>query len=106
MSRVEDTLKKLTEESEETRDAPYSADAEFTRPNRSKSVVQSVRLPADIFAEIESIASIHEVPVSALIRGWVLEAVALEKDATLESALNRLSADVDRVRRLAGEEAA
>lgn len=101
MSHIEETLKKLTDESEETRDAPYPDDTEFTHPNRAKSVVQSVRLPGDVFEEIESIATTHDIAVGALIRGWVIEAVATEKEVTLDGALDRLTADVDRVRRLA-----
>lgn len=94
-------------ESEATRDAPYPPDAaEGTRPNRARSVVQSVRLPADAFAEIESIAKEHDVPVGALIRGWVLRSLAAERDTTLADAVDRLAADVDRLRRLANRTAA
>lgn len=38
-----------------------------------------VRLPEDAYADIERIASDAGVPVSALIRGWVLTALAAER---------------------------
>lgn len=65
-----------------------------------------MRLPADAFAETEQIAREHDVPVSALIRGWVLANVAAECDVTLADAVDRLAADVDRLRRLASRDAA
>jgi predicted DNA-binding ribbon-helix-helix protein len=106
MSRTEDLIKAAQTESEATRDEPYPADAPGQRPHRARSVVQSVRLPADAFAEVEAIAKEHDIPVGALIRGWVLRAVAAERDLTLADAVDRLAADVDRLRRLAHDSAA
>lgn len=101
MSAIEDQIEKIQDESEATRDEPYPPDTTGERPGRSRSVVQSVRLPADEFAEIEELARAADVPVSALIRGWVLAGLAEDRDATLADAVERLAADVDRVRRLA-----
>ena len=53
-------------ESEATRAEPLPEDARGER--RGRSIVQSVRLPADQFAEIERIAAEAGVPVGALIR--------------------------------------
>ncbi|MPZ63269.1 MAG: hypothetical protein GEU93_18685 [Propionibacteriales bacterium] len=106
MNSSEDLIKAAQAESEATRDEPYPSDAEGTRPNSARSVVQSVRLPADALAEIESIAKQHDVPVGALIRGWVLASLAAERDTTLADAVNRLAVDVDRLRRLATRTAA
>jgi hypothetical protein len=100
MSAIEDQIKKVQDESEETRDKPYPPGTREKRPGRSRSVVQSVRLPADEYAEIEELARAAEVPVSALIRGWVLAGLAEDRDTTLADAVERLAADVDRVRRL------
>ena len=47
---------------------------------RGRSVVQSVRLPVEEFAEIERIAAQAGVPVGALIRGWVLAGLAAERE--------------------------
>lgn len=94
-------------ESESTRDDPYPADVTApTRPNRRGSVVQSVRLPAEEFAVIEEIARAAGAPVSAMIRAWVLDALAAERNATLSDAVERLASDVERVRRLAARNVA
>jgi len=107
MSNTEDLIKAAQADSESTRDEPYPANAAVgERPNRARSVVQSVRLPADVFAEIESIAREHDIPIGALIRGWVLRGLAAERDLTLADVLDRLASDVDRLRRLASGHAA
>jgi predicted DNA-binding ribbon-helix-helix protein len=104
MSRTEDRIKAAQAESDAARDEPYPADApEGQRPGRVQSVVQSVRLPADALADIEAIAARHDVPVGALIRGWVLAALAAERDQSLGDAIDQLVNDAERVRRLAGE---
>jgi hypothetical protein len=54
-------------ESEATRDQPLPDHVKGER--RGRSVVQSVRLPADAFGAIEEVAARAGVPVSALIRG-------------------------------------
>jgi hypothetical protein len=71
------------------------------RQGRGRSVVQSVRLPEAEFADIERLAAELDVPVSALIRGWVLAGLAGERSTSLRSAIERLAADADRLRRLA-----
>jgi hypothetical protein len=40
-------------------------------------------------------------PVSALIRGWVLQGLASEQGMSLRDGIERLAADADRLRRLA-----
>lgn len=86
-------------ESEASRETPLPPSAKGQR--RGRSVVQSVRLPESEFAEIERLAAQADVPVSALIRGWVLEGLAAERGTSLRDAIERLGADADRLRRLA-----
>jgi hypothetical protein len=86
-------------ESEATRDEPLPKHVMGER--RGRSVVQSVRLPAEAFAAIEEVAARAEVPVSALIRGWVLQGLASERGMSLRDGIERLAADADRLRRLA-----
>jgi hypothetical protein len=86
-------------ESEATRDEPLPEHAKGER--RGRSVVQSVRLPAEKFAAIEEVAARAGVPVSALIRGWVLQGLATEQGTSLRDGIERLAADADRLRRLA-----
>jgi hypothetical protein len=99
MSRVEDRIKAIQEESEATRDDPYPEDIVGTRPNLAGSIVQSVRLPATEYAQIEQLAREADVPMSAMIRGLVLSGLASRKNATLKDAINRLIADADHLRR-------
>ena len=86
-------------ESEAAIGQPIPEDARGER--RGRSVVQSVRLPAEDFAEIERIAAQARVPVGALIRGWVLAALAAERGTSLRDAIDHLAEEAQRLRRLA-----
>jgi predicted DNA-binding ribbon-helix-helix protein len=86
-------------ESEATRDQPLPEAVRGER--RGRSVVQSVRLPAEEFAEIERIAAQAGVPVGALIRGWVLAGLAAERGTSLRDAIEHLAEEAQRLRRLA-----
>lgn len=86
-------------ESEATRDEPLPEEVRGER--RGRSVVQSVRLPAEELAEIERIAGQAGVPVGALIRGWVLAGLAAERGTSLRDAIEHLAADAERLRRMA-----
>lgn len=88
-------------ESEGSRDAALPDNVHGHR--RGRSVVQSVRLPEAEFADIERLAAEHDIPVSALIRGWVLAGLADERGTSLRSAIDRLAGDADRLRRLAAK---
>jgi hypothetical protein len=92
-------VKMAQAESEATRDEPVPEGVKGER--RGRSVVQSVRLPADDFAEIERIATEAGVPVGALIRGWVLAGLAAERSISLRGAIEHLAAEAERLRRLA-----
>jgi hypothetical protein len=92
-------VKMAQAESEATRDEPVPEGVKGER--RGRSVVQSVRLPADDFAEIERIAAEARVPVGALIRGWVLAGLAAERSTSLRGAIEHLAAEAERLRRLA-----
>lgn len=96
---AERAVKIAQAESEATRDEPIPEDVRGER--RRRSVVQSVRLPAEEFAEIEQIAARAGVPVGALIRGWVLAELESEHTTSLRGAIERVAAEVERLRRLA-----
>src|ERR1700759_916719 len=86
-------------ESEATIDEAIPEEARGER--RGRSVVQSVRLPAEQFAEIERIAAEAGVPVGTLIRGWVLAGLAAERSPSLRDAIDPLAAEAEPLRRLA-----
>lgn len=94
--------KKLVEqvaaEAETTRDEPMPSDATSTRPN--KSVPVAIRLAPDDVAAIESLARRLDVPTSTLLRGWILDALTARREESASTALDRLTADVQRLREL------
>ncbi|MGH3811860.1 MAG: ribbon-helix-helix protein, CopG family [Pseudonocardiaceae bacterium] len=96
---VKQEVERAQAESEAIRDEPLPEHVKGER--KVRSVVQSVRLPAEAFATIEEIAARAGVPVSALIRGWVLQGLATEEGTSLREGIERLAADADRLRRLA-----
>ena len=91
----------ITEEtavSEASRDQPLSERA--VRRGQSRSVVYSVRLTPEQTEEIQRIAEEAGIPTSALVRDWVVAGLAAERgSATLESLVDALSRDVDKIRR-------
>ncbi|MGH3592111.1 MAG: hypothetical protein ACRDRF_13905, partial [Pseudonocardiaceae bacterium] len=84
-------VEKAQAESEVTRDEPLPEHVMGER--RGRSVVQSVRLPVEAFVAIEDVAARAGVPVSALIRGWVLQGLASEQGMSLRDGIERLAAD-------------
>lgn len=96
---IERRIRAIQQESEATKDLPLPDDAVGER--RGKSVVKSVRLPATEYEEIEQLAYQLEVPVGALIRGWVLQGLAEERGLSLRGAIERLLGEAERLRRIA-----
>ncbi len=92
-------VKTVQAESEAGREAPLPEHVRGQR--RGRSVVQSVRLPEAEFADIERLATELDVPISALMRGWVLSGLADERGTSLHSAIERLAGDAERLRRIA-----
>jgi hypothetical protein len=95
---LQDLLDEETAASEANRDQPLSERA--VRKGKSRSVVYSVRLTPEQTDEIQRIADEAGIPASALVRDWVVEGLAAERDtATLDSLVDTLSRDVDKLRR-------
>jgi hypothetical protein len=98
MSNPAEEVKAAAIEAEANADTPMPHGANPTRPN--KSVPVAVRLsPADV-AAIDKLASAMNVPVSTLIRGWIQQGLAARSENTLDSAIDKISADVQRLREL------
>ncbi|MDJ0355062.1 hypothetical protein [Paenarthrobacter sp. PH39-S1] len=88
----------VANEADVTRDDPMPADVVPIRPN--KSVPVAVRLAPDDVAAIEALADQLDVPISALLRGWILDALTAKRDESVSTALDRLTADIQRLREL------
>lgn len=95
---LQELVAEETAASEASRDEALSERA--VRKGKSRSVVYSVRLTHEQTDEIQRIADEAGVPASALVRDWVLEGLAAERgSATLDSLVDTLSRDVDKLRR-------
>ena len=76
-----DLERRLREESEQTRDLAYPARATFTRPNRDRSRVYSIRLSEAEYAEVQRVANAAHLPASTLVRSWILARLEQERSA-------------------------
>jgi hypothetical protein len=95
---LQEIVAEETAASEAARDLPLSARA--VRKGQSRSVVYSVRLTPEQTEAIQQIAEEAGIPASALVRDWVVEGLAAERvTATLDSLVDTLSRDVDKLRR-------
>ena len=81
-----------------TANEPMPPGAVLTRPNRSVTV--ATRISPEDLAEIERQAASLDVPPASLIRGWILSGLNAHKDETVQSTIERISADVQRLREL------
>jgi len=102
MSDLERLIDGEAEFAELHRNDPIPDDAPATRPNRAKSVMFSLRLnPAEV-AAVQELAGERGVPASALVRGWILQRVAAERNEPTDTAavVERLEADVRTLRKL------
>jgi hypothetical protein len=91
-------VEQIAAEADATADQPMPAPGTSTRPNKSVTVATGLS-PEDLHA-IEAQAIELDVPVSALVRGWVLAGLNVRKVESLTTALDRITADVQRLREL------
>lgn len=98
MSDPKQVVEQIASEADITADQPMPPGAVFTRPN--KSVTVATRLSPEDLAEIERLADRLGVPPSSLIRGWILSGLNAHKDETVLNTIEKISADVQRLREL------
>ncbi len=98
MSDPKQVVEQIASEADATADQAMPPGAVFTRPN--KSVTVATRLSPEDLAEIERLAGRLDVPPSSLIRGWILTGLNAHKDETVQSTIEKISADVQRLREL------
>ena len=101
-SEIERLIEQEAEHAERHRDDPIPAGVTGARPNSAKSMMFSLRLNPDEFAEVQRLAGEQGVPASALVRGWILHRIAAEANppSTAAAAVERLEDDVRALRRL------
>lgn len=98
---LERLIAEEVEASERTRDDPLSEHAARRRP--TQSVVYSIRLTPEQIEEIQQIADTAGVPTAGIVRGWVLQGLAAEREDSVEQTVEALSRDVERLRRQLAE---
>lgn len=74
-------LEQIRAESERTKDNPYPADATYTRPNRDRSRVYSVRLSEAEYEAVQRVADAAHLPASTLVRSWILARLDQEQQS-------------------------
>lgn len=94
---LERLIAEEVEASERTRDEPLSEGA--VRKRQTQSVVYSIRLTPEQTEEIQRIADSAGVPAAGIVRGWVLQGLAAERDGSVEQTMEALSRDLERLRR-------
>ncbi len=97
-TNIQKLIEQVAVEADTTLDRPMPTGITPTRPN--KSVPVAVRLSPDDVAAIEALAAKLDVPMSSLLRGWILDALAAGRDESIATALDRVTADVQRLREL------
>lgn len=98
MTNPADEVKAIAVEADATAELPMPTDVTPTRPNRSVPV--AVRLTPEDAAAIDALATAMNIPASTLIRGWILQGLAAKNETTIDSAIDQIAADVQRLREL------
>jgi hypothetical protein len=96
MNDPKQVVDQIASEADATADQPMPPGTVSTRPN--KSVTVATRLSPEDLADIERLAGRLDVPPSSLIRGWILSGLNAHKDETMQSTIEKISADVQRLR--------
>lgn len=89
-----EALRSARELAEETRDELLS---EAARPARAE--VLSVRLNPEEFEALHRHADELELPVSALVRGWILTQLRADGDGSPAATVDRIARQVEQLRR-------
>lgn len=103
MSSAREVVDRVAAEAEATRDEPLPATARPSKPNRqTKSVPVAVRLTPEDAAAVEALAERLDVPMSSLVRGWILSGLATGREESVATAIARLESDLQRLREMVG----
>ncbi len=72
------------------------------RRNQEPSRMLSVRLPVDTYDELERLASKMDIPVSALVRGYIIQGVS-EQSESVTQTVQRVASEVEKLQRILGK---
>ena len=95
-------IERITAESERTKDDPMPAGVRPAKPNKSTPV--AVRLSHEEIAAVNAMAERLSVPLSSLLRGWILDGLNTDNAPATRpavfSALNRLESDIKELQKI------
>lgn len=98
MSEVRALVEAVAAEADASAADPMPVGLVGVRPN--KAVTVSARITARDAVAVEELAAKMGMPVSALVREWILSGLAAQREETVQSAVERLSNDVQRLREI------
>jgi len=98
MSDAKQLVEQIAAEADATAGQPMPAGTVWTKPG--KTVTVAARVSPEHLATIEDLAGQLDVPVSALVRGWILTGLNAKREESVMTALDRITADVQRLREL------
>ncbi len=98
MTDAKQLVEQIAAEADATAGQPMPVGTVWSKPN--KTVTVATRVSPEHLAAIEALAAQLDVPVAALVRGWILAGLNARQDETVQSAIERLSSDVQRLREL------
>jgi hypothetical protein len=95
-------IEQIAAESEATMNDPAPPGTVYTRPNRARSAMFSLRLNPEELAAVQALAEAQGVPASTLARAWIVQRLAAENTGPNDTAtmLDRLETDVRVLRKL------
>ncbi|NYH87657.1 hypothetical protein [Actinopolymorpha rutila] len=94
---MDDLLHSEAEHAEQNKDAPAGPGTKVTRGHDRARVLQ-VRLNDEEFAAVTRLAEVSNLPVSTLVRSWILERVQAPESEPAAT-IDRIARDVDHLRR-------
>lgn len=98
MSEVKALVEAVAVEADASAGDPMPSGSVGVRPN--KAVTVSARITAGDAAAVEALAAKAGMPVSALVRQWILSGLTAQREDTVQSAVERLSNDLQRLREI------
>ena len=98
MSDLEKLVRDEIDNAEATRDDPISESLGHKRS--TPAAVYSIRLSPEIRDQVERMAKDLDIPVSTLVRGFVLEGLAERRTLSVRGLIDRIGHDVQRLKDL------
>lgn len=97
MSELDELLRSEAEHADRNKDAPAGPETKVSRGHDRARVLQ-VRLNEDELAAVARLAEASNLPVSTLVRSWILDRVQAPESGP-SATVDRIARDLDQLRR-------